>query len=116
MKIFGREPAFYTGLMESILVVALSFNVWHLTTDTIGIVMAAVSAVFAVVVAYKTHDTLLSAGVGLIKALIALFVVFGLSFTQDQSVAIIAVATIVLSAWNRTQTSPLQKGSFALAA
>lgn len=105
--IFGREPAFYVGAIEAALVVALSFNIWHLTTDTIGIIIAAVSAVFGLYVAWVTHDTLLGAGIGLVKALIALFVVFGLTFTQDQSVAIIGAATILLGMFNRTQTSPI---------
>lgn len=105
--VFGREPAFYVGLIEAALVVVLSFNVFHLTTDTIGIIMAAVTAGFGFFTAWVTYDSLLGVGIGLVKALLSLFVVFGLSFSQDQSVAIIGLATILIGAYHRTQTSPV---------
>lgn len=112
MKIFGREPAFYVGLVEAVLAVLLSWNQFSLTADTVGAIMAVVTAALGFYTAYVTHDTLLGVGVGLVKALIALFVAYGLRFDTNQTAAIIGLATIVLGAWNRTQTKPLVNASF----
>lgn len=109
----NREPAFYVGLFEALLVTLLSFHLFGLNTETIGAIMAVVTALLGVVVAWRTRDTLLGVGVGLAKALIALGVAYGLALTENQTAAVIALATIVLGAYNRTQTTPLTRGTFA---
>ena len=112
MKVFGREPAAIVGLIEGALVLALSFGLFNLTQDTIGVIMAVVSAALGVYVAYVTRDTLLSAVIGFIKALVALTAVYGLPLTTEQTGALIAFVTVVFSLYNRSQTSPLSQPSF----
>lgn len=74
--------------------------------------MAAVSAVFGVVTAYATRDTLLGAVTGLAKAVVALGVGYGLELTAEQTGALIAFVTVAVGFWQRTQTSPLEHGTF----
>lgn len=107
--LFGREPAVIVGAIEAFLALALTTN-WIpgdvLDHEKIGLIMAVVTAVFGVVTAYLTRDTLLGYGVGLIKAAAALAVGYGLHITADQTGALIAFATVTAALWHRTQTSP----------
>lgn len=107
--IFGREPAFWIGLIEAILAFVLSLDLFSLSQDTLGIIMAVVTAAFGFYTAYVTHQTLLGVGVGLAKALIALLVVFNLNVSVDTSATLIALVTIALGAFNRTQATPALK-------
>jgi hypothetical protein len=117
--IFGREPAFYIGLIEAVLVAVLSFSKFGLSQDTIGVVMAVVTAAASCYTAYVTKQTMLGVGVGLLKAFIALFVTFGVNVTDTQQTALIALATVILGTWNRKQADLLDdktQHSFDLAA
>ena len=105
--IFGREPAFYVGLVEAALAIALSFKFLGLTIDTEGVIMAAVVAILGFYTAWVTHQTLLGVGTGLAKALMALFVTFHMHLTDTQQTAIIAFFVFVLGAFQRTQSTPV---------
>lgn len=109
MKIFGREPAFYVGLVEAVLMLLLSWNAFGITIEVEGSIVAVVTAAFGFYTAYVTKDTLLGVGVGLVKSLIALYVVFGFNLSENQSAAIIALAVFLLGSFQRTQTTPLVK-------
>lgn len=116
MKIFGREPAMIVGLIESALVLLLTAGLLKFvginSQVEVGIVMAVVSAVLGVYVAYVTSETLLAAVIGLIKASVALAAVYKLNITADQTAALIAFVTMLITFWQRTQTSPLVHPAF----
>lgn len=112
--IFGREPAFYVGLIEACLAIVLSFHLWGLNADTEGVIMAAVVAVFGFYTALVTKATLLGVGTGLAKAVLALFVTFGVHLSEANQTAIIALAVFILGAFNRTQTEPAPAGEHKL--
>jgi len=112
--IFGREPAFYVGLVEACLAIVLSFHLWGLTTDTEGVIMAAVVAAFGFYTAFVTHETLLGVGTGLAKAVLALFVTFGVHLNEANQTAIIALAVFILGAFQRTQAHVLPEGQHVL--
>ena len=40
VRIFGREPAFYVGVIEAALALILSWNVLGLTSNMVGGIMA----------------------------------------------------------------------------
>jgi hypothetical protein len=107
-----REPAFYVGLFEAVLAVLLSFGLFGLTGEKVSLIMAVVVAGLGFYTAWATRDTLLGVGVGLSKAVLALGIGYGLMLTDAQTGALIAVVTVALGAFNRTQTSPLAVGSF----
>jgi uncharacterized membrane protein len=112
MKIFGREPAALIGVLEGILAFALTLNVFGLTADSIGAIMAVVVAAFGLYSAYVTRDTLLGVAIGLAKAVIALFAAYGLPLSPDKTGALIALITVVFGLFQRTQTDPLVTPTF----
>lgn len=108
VKILGREPAFYVGVVEAVVALLLTFNLPGLSVEQAGLVVAFVVALGGVVSAWATRDTLLAALVGAVKAVLLLGVAYGLPLTDEQ-VGLAAVLVSVLgSGWLRTQTSPAE--------
>src|SRR4051794_25711719 len=108
LLIFGREPAVWVGLIEATLTLVLAFFPGSgLSTQNIALIIAVVTAAAGVYTAWVTKDTMLGVTIGLIKAALALAIGFGLNLGPEQGAAIIALATIVLGLFQRTQTSPL---------
>lgn len=106
--IFGREPALVSGLIESILALAVAFGL-HWSTAQVGLVNAVAAAVLGVYTAWATKETLASAVIALSKSVLSLLIGFGLDLTADQTATVIAVVTLALSMFNRTQNSPATK-------
>jgi hypothetical protein len=114
MRVFGRYPAFWVGLIEAILAMALSWNQlgFHLNSERVALIMAAVTAGAGVYTAWVTKGTMLAVGVGFAKAILALAAGYGLALTADQTSSAIALLTLLLASFNHTQTSPLVKPTF----
>lgn len=112
MKIFGRDPATWVGLIEAVLVMALSLNMFELSHETIALIMAVVVSAFGIYTAYVTNQTMLGVVVGFTKAVIALAVGFGFEFGPDRTAALIALVTVVIGFYQRTQVSPVVKPNF----
>ena len=106
VTIFGREPVAWLGLLESALLVLVAFGI-GVTQETFGPIFAVVTAAFGVYTAWATRDTMLGVIVGLFKSLIILAAVYGLAISDEQTAALVAVVTMVVSFWQRTQTSPV---------
>lgn len=104
--IFGREPAAWLGLIEMVLTLLMAFS-FGVDQTTFGPIMAVVTAVFGVYTAWVTKDTLLGVIVGLAKSGFVLMAVYGFTFTDAQTGAVIGVITVVVGFFNRTQTSPV---------
>ena len=113
MKIFGREPAVIVGTLEAGLVLLLSFGLFDLTQDTIGLIMAAVTAAFGVYIAYVTSETLLAAVLAFLKSALALSAVYGFSLSMEQTGALLAFVSVAFALFQRTQTEPLENPTFA---
>jgi hypothetical protein len=106
-KLFGREPAFFVGVIEAVLVLLLSFGIPGLDQDTVGVIMAAVVATLGLVAAYATKTTLYSALVGFAKAALVLAATFGLPLTDAQIAAVLAVVAVTASGWLREKTNSI---------
>lgn len=103
-KILGQEPAFFAGVLESVLAIFLTFGVFALTQETVGVIVAAFSASMGLVVAYATQTTLYSALIGFAKAILVLAVTFGAPLTDAQTGAIVAAVTLLAGAYLREKT------------
>lgn len=112
MKLFGREPAVWVAFIEATIALVLALRWVHWTSDQTALVMAVVVAVFGVVTAYLTKDTMLGVLVGLTKALLALFIGFGLMLSPELTAAVIGFVVVVVGLFQRTQTSPAPQPSF----
>ena len=106
IKIFGREPAVWVGVIEAFLAVLLSFGI-GISDTSYGPIMAVVVALGGFVTALGTKDTLLGALIGLIKAGLVLVAVYGVTITEQQQGALIAAVSVMFAFYQRTQTSPI---------
>jgi hypothetical protein len=106
MKIFGREPAVWVGFIEAAIALAMAAGWIDITADQTAQIMAVVVAVFGVLTAYLTHDTMLGVLVGLTKATLALIVGFGFTLSPELTASIIAFVVVVVGLFQRTQTTP----------
>jgi uncharacterized membrane protein YdbT with pleckstrin-like domain len=106
MRIFGREPAVLAGVIEAAIMVAVAVGIVHWDAEQIGSIMAVVTIVFGIIVAYLTHDVLLGLFTGLIKAGGALLIAFGLSVNPDVTATLTALVVALAALFQRTQTSP----------
>jgi hypothetical protein len=104
-KIFGREPAFWVSAIESGLTLLIVFDV--LSQGTFSLVFPVIQGVLGLYVAWVTKQTVLSALIGLAKALLSAFILVGWSFTDVQTAAILSFITLLAGAYNRDRTYPL---------
>jgi ABC-type Co2+ transport system permease subunit len=108
MKIFGRDPAFWVGVIEAFIALLVTFKFSGLTNEQAGLWIALVIAIGAVLSAWTTRDTVLAALVSAVKAALVVGVAYGLHITQEQIGLIAGLITVVGSGWLRTQTSPVE--------
>lgn len=107
MKIFGRDPAFWVGVIEAAIAVLVTFKLHGLSNEQAGLWVAAIVALGGVLTAWTTRDTMLAALVAFVKGLLVLGVAYGLHVTQEQIGLIAALVTTFGAGWLRTQTSPV---------
>lgn len=107
-KILGQEPAFLVGVVEAFLAILLTFGLFGLSQETAGVIVATVSALLGLIVAYATKTTLYSALIGFAKAALVLAVTFGAPLTDSQTGALIAFIALVAGAYLRNGTDSLE--------
>jgi hypothetical protein len=105
-RIFGREPAAWSGLIQAVLALALSLDMFALSNERVGLIMAVVSAVFGVYTAWVTASTMLGVIVGLANAAFALAAGYGFKLSTTTTAAAIGLVTVAVGFFQRTQTSP----------
>lgn len=105
-KILGQEPAAVLGVVRAVLTMLVTFGLasW-LTTETSGVILAAVSAAIGLVEAYATRTTLYSAALGFGQAVLILAVTFGLNLDDVKQGAILSTMAVVLGFFLRDRTS-----------
>jgi len=83
MRIFGRDPVLIMAFISSAIAV-LSSLVFHLSDEQQGVLNAVVVALFGfIAAAMLARDKAVPAIVGLIKAIIAVAIAFGLHMTPE---------------------------------
>ena len=116
MKIFGKQPAFWLGIVQAALAFVLTLHrvaaELHLTDERVGAIMAALFAVLGVYEAWTVRDTMLAALTAAAKAIIALFAAYRLELTVDHTAALLALVAVLGGAFVRDRTSPLVRPSF----
>lgn len=115
MKILGKEPAFFVGVIEAVILVLVTFGLPH---DAAAVLATLTVAVGGVLTAVAAKDTLLAALLGLVKALVVLVVFLGYDISDEQTASILGLLTLILGGYLRTQTSstdtPISKASDGL--
>jgi hypothetical protein len=106
-RILGREPVLWLSLV-SIGVKVISAFLVHVSTDQQAVINAAAVAVAGLLVAVTTHDGESGAILGVVQALLALGVGFGLRWTPDQQAMVMSLASMLVAMFVRTQvTAPV---------
>lgn len=105
-KILGQEPAAVLGVVRAVLTMLVTFGLasW-LTTETSGVILAAVSGALGLVEAYVTRTTLYSAALGFGQAVVILAVTFGLNLDDVKQGALLSTLAVVLGFFLRDKTS-----------
>lgn len=116
-QLLGRDPAALLAAVQVILALLLSFGVLDVIglkgQDDLAVLVTVLGALVALYLAWGTTETALAALVEVVKAAVALAAIYGLQITTEQTGLLIAAITAVTTAWLRTQTSPLARGSFS---
>lgn len=104
--VLGREPAAWTSLISAALVLLTTFGI-TISTETQGVIIAAVNAVLGLVVVLAVKESVYPALVAVVQTAVPLFVAFGLHLTDSQQGAILAVASVTLGfVFTRPQVTP----------
>ena len=93
--VFGREPAAWAALISAGLVLLTTFG-FQISTETQGVIMAAVNAVLGLLVVVSVKESVYPALVGLVQTIVPLVVAFGLDLTDAQQAALLAAGTVFL--------------------
>jgi hypothetical protein len=111
MKVFGREPATWIALFASLLELLSGYFI-HWSAGTQGIVIAVITAAFGLWTAFHLpdwRDKVLPAILGFAQAIFALFLAFGADVPASVQGQWMAVITVVVGLFVRTQvTAPVQ--------
>lgn len=103
MKIFGREPALIMAFLSSAIAV-FSAIIFHLNAEQQGGLNAAVMAVFGfITAAMLAKEKYVPALVGVLKALIAVAISFGLHLTPEVQGVILTFVATAAALWYRPQ-------------
>lgn len=104
--VFGREPAAWTALISAALVLLTTFGI-GISTETQGVILAAVNAVLGLIVVITVRESVYPALVAVVQTTVPLVVAFGLHLTEAQQGAVLAVATVTLGfVFTRPQVTP----------
>jgi len=106
-KILGREPVLWLSLVAIVVKVVSAFLV-HVSTDQQAVINATAAAVAGLLVALSTRDGESGAILGVVQALLALGVGFGLRWTPEQQAMVMSLSATVVAMFLRTQvTAPV---------
>ena len=101
MKIFGREIPLWLSLVAAVVMGVAALT--HITADQQAVVNAVAAAIAGLIVAVATHDGASAAALGLVKAVLALALGFGLHLGSAQQVVIMTLAAAIVAMYVRTQ-------------
>jgi hypothetical protein len=106
-RILGREPVLWLSLLAISVKVISAFLV-HVSTDQQAVINALAASVAGLLVAFSTRDGESGAILGVVQALLALGVGFGLRWTPDQQAMVMSLTSTVVAMFLRTQvTAPV---------
>lgn len=99
MKILGRDPAVWLGLVAVVVQTVVAWGL-DLTKDQQGYINAAATALVGLILAVTvSHEQIVAAAGGLLGAVLQLAVAFGAHISQDQITTAGALLTAALAAW-----------------
>jgi uncharacterized membrane protein len=112
IKIFGREPAVWIGAIQVFLMLLLTIDpigvdLLHLNDERVAVITMCLTLLTAAYAAWVLKHGVLAALVELVKGLGALLLAFNITVDADTMAQIIALISVIGSAYLRDRTSPL---------
>lgn len=111
MKVFGREPAFWVGVVQAVIAFVLTIaqvaDALNLTDERTAWIMAAVNGISALYLAYVMRETMAAALVEVAKALVGLMVAYGIALTTQQMSIVAGLVALIGAGYLRSQGAPL---------
>lgn len=103
MKVFGREPAVWLGLVAVAVQFLVAWGVNLSEEQQAGINAVATLAMGLAVAVVSARDQIVPAASGLLVGVLQLAVAFGFDLSQEKITTAGALLTAVLALWLRTQ-------------
>ena len=97
LRIIKTEPALLTGLLQTVLSLIVGLGA-HLTAGQTGALLAATTAVLALVAAASTRPFHVAALTGALGAVITLLVAFGVRHVSVADIATVNAVVVALAA------------------
>ena len=111
MRVFGREPAVWLGLVAVAVQTLVAWGVDLSEGQQAGVNAVATLVMGLAVAVASAHDQIVPAASGLLVGVLQLAVSFGFDLSQDKIATAGALLTAVLAAYLRTQvTAPVTAG------
>lgn len=106
MKIFGREPTLWIGVVSSIIVLLGTFSFHYLSGQQAALIVVAINAVAGAINAYAVRPISPVAFTYAVGALVAVAGAYGLNLSIETVAALNAVVIPVLALLSRGQVDP----------
>lgn len=106
MKIFGREPTLYLGVISSLIILIGTFGFHALSGQQAALIVVAINAIAGAVNAYVVRPVSPVAFTYAVGSIVAVAGAYGLNLTIEQVAALNAVVIPVLALLTRGQVSP----------
>ncbi|MDJ0006524.1 hypothetical protein [Gordonia alkanivorans] len=104
--VFGREPAAWTSAIMASVALLVAFGI-DVSTETQGLIQAAVNAILGLIVVVSVRENVLPAIIAVIQTGLPLVVAFGLHLTEAQQGAVLAASSLTLGLlFTRPQVTP----------
>lgn len=111
MKVFGREPAFWVGVVQAVIAFVLTIaqvaDALNLSDERTAWIMAVVNGISALFLAYVMRETMAAALVEVAKAVVGLMVAYGIALTTQQMSIVAGLVALIGAGYLRSQGAPL---------
>ena len=117
MKIFGREPAVWVGAIQVTLMLLLTIDpigvdLLHLNDERVAGITLVLTLLTAAYSAWVLKHGVLAAVVELVKGVGAVLIAFNVTIDADTMAQLVALISVLGSAYLRDRTSPLVTPQF----
>lgn len=106
MKIFGREPTLWIGVISSLVILAGTFSLHWLSGQQAALIVVAINAIAGAVNAYAVRPISPVAFTYAVGSIVAVAGAYGLNLSIETIAALNAVVVPALALLTRGQVSP----------
>ena len=108
MKLLGREPTLWIGLLSSVVILVGTFGLKLLTGEQAALIVVAINAIFGAINAYAVRPVSPVAFTYAVGSIVAVAGAYGLNLSIETVAALNAVVVPALALLTRGQVSPVE--------